>query len=52
MGQGEGEEVNWKASQEGQAEDECSVESQDCGGSQGALEEGQGSGEKFAVANS
>lgn len=49
MGESKGAEVSRKTGQEGQTQNECSSESENCSGSQGALEEGQSSRQKHPV---
>jgi len=52
VGESQGAKVSREASQESQTQNECSSESENCGGSQGPLEESQSSGEEFAVTQS
>jgi hypothetical protein len=49
MGESQGAEVSREAGQESQTQNECSSEGKNCGGSQGALEEGEGGWQKDAV---
>ena len=49
MGESKGAEVSRKTGQEGQTQNECSSESENCSGSQGALEAGQSSRQKHPV---